>query len=98
MMPLREFSLRRANRQRHRQAAADEHGRVDGAERDVQVVARRGERVRVPRAVDRVDEEQPAEEQNFGEQEDPHPERRRLLLLLEVVEMMRERRMMRVRA
>ena len=49
----------------------------------------------IPAAVDRVGHEQAAEEQHLGDQEHPHAERRRLLLLLEVVEVMRERRMMR---
>ena len=44
-------------------------------------------------AVDRVGDEQAAEEQHFGDQKHPHAEGRRVLLLLEVVEVMRERRM-----
>ena len=48
------------------------------------------------RAVDGVGREQAAEEQHFGDQEHPHAERRRLVLLLEVVELVRERRVMRV--
>ena len=83
------------NGERHRQAAADEHRGVEGPERDVELVAGRRERVGIPEAVDRVDGEQPAEEQDFGEQEHPHPERRRFLLLVEVVEVVGERRMMR---
>ena len=43
-------------------------------------------------AIDDVGHEQAAEEQHFGDQEHPHPERGRLALLLEVVEVVRERR------
>ena len=43
---LARVQLRRVHRQRHRQAAADEHGGVDGAERDVEMMARGRERVR----------------------------------------------------
>ena len=93
--PLARVQLRRVHRERHRQAAADEHGGVDGSERDVEVMARGRERCGIPHPVDRVDDEQRAEEQNFGQQKHPHPERRGLLLLVEVVEVVRERRMMR---
>ena len=85
--------LRGVDRQRHRQAAGDEHRRVDGPEHDVERVARRGERVRIPAAIDGSSREQAAEEQHLGDQEHPHPERRRFLLLGEVVEVMRERGM-----
>ena len=48
------------------------------------------------RPVDDVGHEQPAEEHDFGDQEDPHAERRRLVLLLHVVEVMLQLRMVRV--
>ena len=50
------------------------------------------------RAVDRVGREQAAEEQHLGDEEHPHAERRRLALLLEVVELVRERRVVMARA
>ena len=64
--------LRGTNRERHRQAAADEHGGVERAEDDVQLAAGLGPCHRVPDAVERVGEEQSAEEQHFGDEEQPH--------------------------
>src|SRR5204863_5497860 len=86
--------LRGVDRQRHRQAAGDEHNGVDGAERDVELVAGGGEGVGIPAPVDGVRGEQAAEEEHFGDQKHPHAERRRLALLREAVELMGERRMM----
>src|SRR5712691_3615079 len=60
----------------------------------VELVARDREGAGIPRAIDRVNQEEAAEEQHFGRQKHPHPERGRFLLLREVVEVMRERRMM----
>ena len=82
--------LRGTNRERHRQAAADEHGGVERTEDDVQLAAGLGPRHRVPDAVEHVGEEESAEEQHFGDEEQPHPERCRLVLLLQRVEVMLE--------
>jgi hypothetical protein len=87
--------LRRVHRERHRQAAGNENGRVGRAGPDDHLVARRGERVRIPHAIDRIDGEQPAEEQDFGREEHPHAEGRGLFLLAEILELMGERRVRR---
>ncbi len=85
--------LRRAHRQRHGQAAADQDDSIDGAERQIQLIAALGPRLWIPDAIEHVGEEQPAEEQHLGDEEDPHPERGRLMLLLQRVEVMLEIRM-----
>ena len=82
--------LRGANGERHRQAAADEHGGVERAEDDVELAAGFGPRHGIPDAIERVGEEQPAEEQHFGDEEQPHPQRRRFVLLLQRIEVMLE--------
>ena len=87
--------LRASHRHRHRQRAADQHGGVEAAPEQVERSARFRERVEVPDAVDHVGHEQPAEEQDFGEQEHPHPEDGSLLLLRHRVEVMLQRRMVR---
>src|SRR5919204_490973 len=66
--------LRSMNCERHREAARDQHGCVDGAERYIELVACDGERTRIPAAVHRVDHEQAAEKEDLGAQEDPHSE------------------------
>ena len=82
--------LRRPHGQRHRQRAADQDDRVEGALRDVEVVARPRTR-RGKRAVDDVRHEHPAEEHHFGGQEHPHAQRRGRLLLPQVVEVVLQR-------
>ena len=82
--------LRGANGERHRQTAADEHGGVERAEHDVELAAGFGPRHRIPDAVQHVGEEEPAEEQHFGDEEQPHPQRGRLVLLLQRVEVVLE--------
>ena len=78
------------NAHRHRQAAADEHRGVDGPQREVEVAAGLYERVEVQVAVDRVREEQAAEEHHLVREEDPHAERGRLLLRGQALEVMDE--------
>ncbi len=90
--------LRRVNRQRHRQAAADQHRGVDGAEFHVEQAAADFERGQVQRAINDVSGEQPAEEHDFGDQENPHAQAAGFALLLHVLELMFEPRRMRARA
>ncbi len=71
--------------------------RIGAAPRFVQVMAGFLERARVGPAVHQVGHEQAAEEHDFGDEEHPHPEGRRLELLVHVIEVMLELRMMRVR-
>jgi hypothetical protein len=82
--------LRRANRQRHRQTAADEHDGVGGAELHFEQVASDDEGRQVQGPVDRVGSEHAAEKQNFGGEEDPHSEPSGFVLLLEILELMGE--------
>ena len=96
LRPGRQAGLRGAHRQRHRQRAEDQDRRVEGAPADRQVVAGFLEGLRRRRAVDDVGHEQAAEEHDFGDQEHPHAERRRLDLLLHVVEVVLQLRMDRV--
>ena len=44
----------------------------------------------IPDAVEHVGQEQAAEEQHLGDEEQPHPERRRFVLLLQRVEVVLE--------
>ena len=55
-LPAAAADLRGVHGERHRQAAGDQHGRVDRAERDVELVARVAERPGVERAIDGVGE------------------------------------------
>src|SRR5580692_27584 len=66
----------------HGQAAQDEYDRVAAAEFQVQRVAAGAEGGAECVAVNGVDQEEPAEEQDFGDQEDPHAKRSSFLLLL----------------
>jgi hypothetical protein len=93
--PLRP-GLGGANRQRHRQAAADEYDGVEAAQVDVELLAPFGPRGRIPDAIERVGEQQATEEHDLGDEEQPHPERRCLVLLIQILEMMLERRVMMV--
>ena len=88
--------LRRPHRQRHRQAAADQDDGVDAAEQDVELEAAFGPRLRIPHAIEQVGHEQAAEEHDLGDEEDPHAERGRFVLLLQRLEVVLQRRMMRV--
>ena len=83
--------LRGAHRQRHGQAAANQHRGVDGADGDVQHVASRLETGQVEVAIDGVAGEEPAEEHDLGGQENPHAEAGGLVLLLQVLELVRQR-------
>jgi hypothetical protein len=80
--------LCRMNRQRHRQAAAEQHEGVDRAKQLDQVRASFGERFGVLESVEQIRKEQPAEEQDFLGEERPHPQLDGVVLLLDVVEMM----------
>ncbi len=80
-----------AHRQRHGQAAANQHGGVDGADGDVQHVASRLETGQVEVAIDGVAREEPAEEHHLGGEENPHAEAGGLVLLLQVLELVRQR-------
>ncbi len=82
---------RKVHRQRHRQTAADQHGRIGRADQEIGLVAGRGERRRIGLPVHEIRQEQAAEEHDFGDQKHPHPDRRSVLLLLRVLEMMLER-------
>ena len=78
----------------HRQAAGDEHDGVERAQRDVQLGRdARLERLRIQPAVDRVAQEQAGEQQHLGAEEEPHPQADRVVLHLDVVEVMRQVRM-----
>src|SRR5260370_1343287 len=76
-------NLRGPHRHCHRQAAHDEHDRVEAAKLDIERVAADAEGGAERTAIDGVREEQAAEEQDFGDQENPHAKRGGILLLLE---------------
>ena len=65
---------------------------ANGAEGQAEGAARVAERVRVERAIDGIDREEPAEEEDLGHEEDPHAEPRRVVLLNRVIELVRGRR------
>src|SRR4030095_11443027 len=67
----------------HGEAAENQHHGVYGTEGEVQHVSANTECRRKRMAVDRVCQEQPAEEKNFGDQKDPHAQRRGFFLLLQ---------------
>jgi hypothetical protein len=71
----------------HCQAAQDEHNGVAATECDVERIAADTESGAIGVAVNGVSQEQAAEEQDFGDQEDPHAERSSFLLLLERLKM-----------
>ena len=89
-----QTGLRRADRHCHRQAAADQYRRVEGSEYDVELETRFGPCLRVPDAVQHVGEEQPAEEEHFRDEEQPHPECGGLVLLVQRVEVVLKIRVM----
>ena len=78
--------LEEPDRQRHRERTRDEHEGVDRAARRVEEGVPVVEYLRVPGAVDGVGAEQPAEEEDLGQQEDPHSELGRVFLLGRVAE------------
>ena len=80
-----------ANRQGHRQTAADQHGGVDAPEHHIELGAAEDERLRIGGAVGGVAREQTAEQHHLGQQEGPQPERGGLALLLSVLKLMRQR-------
>ena len=49
-------------------------GGIGGADDLVQAAGRDREHLRIPAAIDGVDGEHAAEEHDFGDEEDPHPE------------------------
>ena len=63
------------DRHGRQQAAGEENHSVDRAEDHVQFLAAGGKLVGVAGQIDRVEEEKPAEEDQFGEEEQPHAER-----------------------
>ncbi len=71
----------------HGQTAHNQHDGVAGTELDIQRVAADAEGGAERAAVDGVSEEHAAEEQDFGDQENPHAERGGFLLLFERLKM-----------
>src|ERR1039457_2100926 len=76
-----------ATRQPHGQRAADQHQGIAHPQGDVEFRARGRERIRVDLAISQIGHEHADEEHDFGQQENPHPERGRFLLLFLVFEM-----------
>ena len=66
--------LRSADRHGHGQTAEDQHDRIGGAQRLVEKAVAVDENLGMVGAIHRVGAEQPAEEQDLGHQEDPHPQ------------------------
>src|SRR5262245_15031246 len=81
------------DRERHRQTAGDEDRGIGSTQRDVELVAGDGESVWIPGTVDRISSEQTAEEQYLGDQKHPHAQRGGLALLPQILEVVRQRRM-----
>src|SRR5919109_33033 len=86
--PLPVAQLRIVDRHRHRQAAENQHDRVGASERYIEKMAtvRKASRIGCP--IDRISQEQSAEKHDFGEEEEPHPDRSGLFLLLHRNEVM----------
>jgi hypothetical protein len=76
----------------HGQAAEEQHDGVDRSERLVQVQVSLGKHLGVPSPVDRIGHKQPAEEQDFRDQEQPHPQLARIELLPRRFEVVSEER------
>ena len=76
--------------QRHRQAAAQQHGRIGGPDFDVEQPAAglEGGQIEIPE--NDIGGEQAAEEHDLRSQEHPHAQARSFVLLLEVVELFRQ--------
>src|SRR5687767_2828657 len=79
--------LRVVDRERHRQAADDEHECIQSAPESVEVITAGRERHRELRAKHQVHGEQTAEEHDLLHKEHPHPDRDALFLLLHVFEL-----------
>jgi hypothetical protein len=77
-----------ANRQCHQGAAEKKNAGVASAEDDLGVTACRLPGEWINEAVDRVGKKEPAEEENLGGKENPHPELGRFVLLLDVVKLL----------
>ena len=78
-----QLRLARLRRDRHEEAAGQQHHRVDGSEHDVRL-ARCGEKAgRLLKAAGRVNQDHAAEEQQLTGEEYPNPERRGFSLRLE---------------
>src|SRR5713226_1589041 len=75
--------LRGPDRHGHGQTAHNQHNGVASAQFNVKSVAANAESGAEGATVDSVSEEHAAEEQDFGDQENPHAERGSFLLLLE---------------
>lgn len=88
--------LRESHRHRHREARRDEDERVDPSQNRVEVVTRVGEDFGVQHPQHRVGHEQPAKEQYFGREKEPHTELAGVKLLMRRVEMVREEWVLRV--
>jgi hypothetical protein len=82
--------LCRAHRERHRQAAADQHDGVQAAQLDVELGAALGPCRRIPDPVQHVGRQEAAEEHDLLDDEDPHAKRGCFLLLLQRLEVMLE--------
>src|SRR5262249_52332381 len=85
--------LRVVDGERHRQAADDQHERIDKAHHHVEVIAARGKRHRKSRTENEIDRKQPAEEHDLLNEEHPHPDGDALFLLLHVLELVLESRL-----
>jgi hypothetical protein len=79
--------LREIDSQRHRQAAADERGRVDCAQRDIQTITSDSKSGWIHVAIQEIGQEEAAEEHYLLYKEEPHPDGAGIALLLHVVEM-----------
>ncbi|MBK6901090.1 MAG: hypothetical protein IPH09_18110 [bacterium] len=79
--------LRAAHGHGHGEAADDQHQRVEAAEGLVQELVRVGEDLGVVGPVDGVGAEEPAEQQDLGDQEQPHAELAGIVLLRHRLEM-----------
>jgi hypothetical protein len=73
----------------HRQRAEEQYAGVDRTELLVQKGAAKLENLGIAVSVQRIRAEHPAKEQDFGHQEQPHPEFARIVLLLGIIEMVR---------
>jgi hypothetical protein len=77
------------NRPSHRQRAEEQYAGVDRTELLVQKGTAKLEDFGIAVPVQRIRAKHPAKEQDFGYQEQPHPEFARIVLLLGIIEMVR---------
>src|SRR5439155_15747567 len=75
-------------RERHGEAAGEQHCGIEGAKRQVAVMTSFGECLRVGVAVHNIRNEQPPEKHDLGRQERPHSELRRFVLLRGIFELL----------